>query len=75
MRYEVIREILNLCRGNQMRDVFVTEVETEDPDAVAMSYCTGENYTIEKQAKADGSILYELVVDGLHQRLSFTPED
>ncbi len=75
MRYEVIREILNLCRGNQMRDVFVTEVETDDPDAVVMSFCTGENYTMEKQVKPDGSILYDFTVDGLHQRLSFTPED
>ncbi len=75
MRYEVIREILNLCRGNQMRDVFVTEVETDDPDAVAMSFCTGENYTMDKQVKPDGCILYDFTVDGLHQRLSFTPED
>ncbi len=75
MRYEVIREILNLCRGNQMRDVFVTEMETDDPDGVAMSFCTGENYTMEKQVKPDGSIIYDFTVDGLHQRLSFTPED
>ena len=25
--YEVIREILNLCPGNQMRDIFIEEVE------------------------------------------------
>ena len=41
MRYELIREIFNLCSNNQMRDVFVSEV----------------------------------VADGLHQRLSFTPDD
>ena len=29
--YEVVREIQNLCRNNQMRDVFIDEVETDDP--------------------------------------------
>ena len=39
MRYELIREIFNLCSNNQMRDVFVSEVETSDPEAVARTYC------------------------------------
>ena len=29
--YEVIWEIFNKCPRNQMRDVFVDEVEIEDP--------------------------------------------
>ena len=29
--YELVREIPNLCRNNQMRDVFFDEVETDDP--------------------------------------------
>ena len=29
--YEVVREILNSCERNQMRDVFFDEIETEDP--------------------------------------------
>ena len=32
MEYEVIRDIKNSCNGNQMRDVFFEEIETEDPD-------------------------------------------
>ena len=31
MHYEVIREIKNSCSGNQMRDVFFDEIETDDP--------------------------------------------
>ena len=31
--YEMVREIPNLCRNNQMRDIFFEEVETEDPMA------------------------------------------
>ena len=29
--YELVREIPNLCRNNQMRDVFFSEIETESP--------------------------------------------
>ena len=29
--YEVVREILNSCERNQMRDVFFDEIETDDP--------------------------------------------
>lgn len=74
MRYELIREIFNQCSNNQMRDVFVSEVETQDTDAVAARYCTGKDYTIEKRVMDDGVTVYDLVVDGLRQRLSFTPD-
>ena len=74
MTYEMIREIFNQCSNNQMRDVFVSEIETNDTDAVAKSFCTGKNYTLEKEMKDDGVIIYELTVDGLRQRLSFTPD-
>ena len=74
MRYEMIREIFNQCSNNQMRDVYVSEIETDDTDSVARKYCTGKNFTLEKDVTKDGVIIYELVVDGLRQRLSFTPE-
>lgn len=74
MRYELIREIFNQCSNNQMRDVFVSEVETEDTDAVAKTFCTGKDFTVEKEICKDGVIVYELTVDGLRQRLSFTPD-
>ena len=35
--YEVIWEIFNKCPRNQMRDVFVEEVEIEDPEAYIRS--------------------------------------
>ena len=75
MRYEMIREIFNQCSNNQMRDVFVSEVETEDADAVVKAYCTGNDFTLEKTEPSDGVLIYDLVVDGLRQRLSFTPDE
>lgn len=32
MEYEVIREIKNSCKNNQLRDVFVEEAETDSPE-------------------------------------------
>ena len=75
MRYELIREIFNLCSNNQMRDVFVSEVETSDPEAVARTYCRGKDIAMDRTDNEDGSIIFDVVADGLHQRLSFTPDD
>ena len=33
MEYELVHEIQNLCRNNQMRDVFFEEVECDEPEA------------------------------------------
>ena len=30
--YEVVWEIFNECANNQMRDIFIEEIETEDTD-------------------------------------------
>ena len=75
MRYEMIREIFNQCSNNQMRDVFVSEIETQDTDEVVRKFCTGQEISLEKTLCNDGVILYDLVVDGLRQRFSFTPDE
>lgn len=74
MTYELIREIFNQCSNNQMRDVYVSEIETDDTDAVARTFCTGRDCSMEKELRHDGVVIYELRVDGLRQRLSFTPD-
>ena len=73
MRYELIREIFNLCSGNQMRDVFVSSVETEDTEAYLRSVLVGTDITIDRTATRDG-VIYDVVTDGLHQRFSFTED-
>ena len=32
MEYELVREIKNLCRNNQMLDIFFDEIECADPE-------------------------------------------
>ncbi len=74
MRYELIHEIFNQCSNNQMRDVFVSELDTDDTDLIAQRYCTGQNVSLNKST--DGNVLiYDIVADGLRQRLTFTPDD
>lgn len=75
MKYEMIREIFNQCSNNQMRDVSVEEIQTDDTDAVIQNYCIGKTFTLEKEVTPDGVIVYNLYISGLHQRFSFTPED
>ncbi len=74
MRYELIREIFNNCSRNQMRDVFVSEVETDDPDAVVREYLIGSDITVDKHCAAGGALIYDVVIDGLRQRFSFTED-
>jgi hypothetical protein len=52
MTYEMIREIFNLCSGNQMRDVFESEVETDNLDAYVKQYLVGKTVRCEKSVKA-----------------------
>jgi len=73
MRYELIREIFNKCSGNQMRDVFVSTVETDDTEAYLRSVLVGKDITIERSETRDG-VIYDVVTDGLPQRFSFTED-
>ena len=73
MRYELIREIFNKCSGNQMRDVFVSSVETDDTEAYLRSQLVGTEITVEATETRDG-VIYDVVTDGLHQRYSFTED-
>ena len=73
MRYELIREIFNKCSGNQMRDVFVSTVETDDTEAYLRALLAGREITIERTETRDG-VIYDVVTDGLRQRFSFTED-
>ncbi len=75
MRYELIREIFNQCSNNQMRDVFVSEIETDDPDGVVLSYCKDPKEIEEKTLTSEGSLIYDVCTSGMRQRFSFTPDE
>jgi len=71
--YEMVREIKNLCRNNQMRDVFFQEVATDDPVAYVRGMLQGEKVEISAVRHEDGTVIVDAVCDGLMQHFSFTP--
>ena len=71
--YELVREIPNLCRNNQMRDVFFSEAETEDPVSYVRQMLQGKAVELTSDTRADGGITVYASVDGLTQKFIFTP--
>ena len=72
--YELCCEIFNQCSNNQMRDVDVSDIEIDDIDAFMDRYRTGKQSDEVRMVEPDGTIVYELTVDGLRQRFSFTED-
>ena len=71
--YEVVREIPNLCRNNQMRDVFFDEIETDDPVAYVRSFLKGKEVELSEEHRTDGGVTVYALCDGLAQKFIFTP--
>ena len=71
--YELIHEIKNLCRNNQMRDVFFEEVECDDPETYVRRVLKGKVIELSREEGADGQVVIHAVADGLIQKFVFTP--
>lgn len=71
--YEMVREIKNLCRNNQMRDVLIEEIETDDPVDYVRRMLKGQQIQIAPDIRPDGSVRVDTVCDGLMQTFLFTP--
>lgn len=71
--YELVREIPNLCRNNQMRDIFFDEVETDDPVEYVHLFLKDSHAELSADTKPDGTVTVFAVADGLTQKFIFTP--
>ena len=71
--YELVHEIKNLCRNNQMRDVFFEEVACGDPVEYLRGRLEGKSVELSEEKGADGTVTVHAVVDGLIQKFVFTP--
>lgn len=69
--YELVREIKNLCRNNQMRDVFFEEIECDDPAEYVRTMLKGKEIEIATEGSGD-TITIHAVCDGLMQKFVFT---
>ena len=73
---EVIREIFNLCPGNQMRDIFIEEIEL--PEQADLEAYVKEKFKneaelkIERTDKEDGSVVFDVMTAAIHQRYTFS---
>jgi hypothetical protein len=66
----MIWEIFNKCSGNQMRDVHIEEIDTEDPGAfVAGRFRDGYDISCTEE---QGALVFEILKEGLRQRVSLT---
>ena len=71
--YELIHEIKNLCRNNQMRDVFFEEVECDDPETYVRQLLRGKTVDLTREEGTAGQVVIHAVADGLIQKFVFTP--
>ena len=73
MEYELVHEIENLCRNNQMRDIFFEEVERDDPVEYLRGKLAGKEVEMSVEQGTNGALTIHAVVDGLMQKFVFTP--
>ena len=71
--YELVHEIKNLCRNNQMRDIFFEEVTCDDPAAYVRGRLKGKTVELSVERGGDGMVTIHAVCDGLIQKFVFTP--
>lgn len=71
--YELVREIKNLCRNNQMRDIFFEEVACESPQSYVRGLLKGSQIEMTEEKGEGGAVTIHAVVDGLMQKFVFTP--
>jgi hypothetical protein len=70
--YEVMWEIFNKCPRNQMRDVFVEEVQISDLEEYVKKKFQGKEVSYERTDLPDGTVVFDIVTSGIKQRCSFT---
>ena len=53
-------------------DIFVDEIDTEDPEQFILDKFKGKNVSFEKSVLIDGTIVFDIMASGIKQRYSFT---
>ena len=71
--YELVHEIKNLCRNNQMRDIFFEEVQCDSPESYIRGKYRGKEMELTLDEGCGGAVTIHAVIDGLMQKFVFTP--
>lgn len=73
MEYELVKEILNSCPNNQMRDISFEEVETDDPVQYVKDYFEGRASRVSAETAANGNITIFADCNNMTYKFIFTP--
>ena len=71
--YELVHEIKNLCRNNQMRDIFFEESECDNPETWLRQRLAGKQLELAVEPGAGGCVTIHALVDGMMEKFVFTP--
>lgn len=71
--YELIWERFNACAGDRYGQTQVLELELEDPAAYVQAQFSREKALRVEQRRNGESLVFEVYVGEIHQRLTFTP--
>ena len=71
--YELVHEIQNMCRNNQMRDIFFEEIACEDPIAYLRRRLDGHNLELAVDEGLADAVTIHAMVDGQLEKYVFTP--
>lgn len=70
--YELVHEIQNLCRNNQMRDVFFEEITCDDPVSFVRSRLKGADLQLTVDRTGPDTLTVHTVSDGMMEKFVFT---
>lgn len=70
--YELVREIQNSCSGNQMRDVFFEEIETDDPVDYVRRLLRDDHAELTVEEKDAENLTIYADCSGMNQKFLFT---
>ena len=71
--YELVHEIKNQCPNNQMRDIFFSEIQCDDPEQYVRDLLKGKTLELSAEPGDNGALTVHAVADGLVQKFVFTP--
>ena len=70
--YEVVHEIPNSCKNNQLRDVFIQEISCDDPEAYVRGLFAGQRCEFDVQRQDNGDAVIFVKTGDIYQKFLFT---
>ena len=69
--FELVHEIQNLCRNNQMRDVFFEEVTCDDPEGYVRGLLKGKDIQLSVDVTGPDTVTIHAAAGGMMEKFVF----